>query len=923
MADFFYNLIIFPIVQIIELSYLFVYRVFENHGISVIGVSAAVTVLTLPLYFIAEKWQQIERNTVKRLKPKIDKIKAAFSGDEQYMILSAFYRQNHYHPVYAMRSTFGLLIQIPFFIAAYSYLSGLEVLKGASFPFIHDLGSPDGLLTIGGISLNLLPILMTLINIVSGIIYTKGFQGRDKIQLYATALVFLLLLYNSPSGLALYWTVNNLFSLIKNLLVKTKHPQTIVFGLLCLAVLAFDIFVIFFHDGYIVKRIFVIAASSVVFFLPFFKKLFYKLGTFLFKPDIPGQPHRAAANTGVPESGSSGVLCRKEIFIFSSLNLALLIGAVIPSALIASSTQEFSYIEPYSSPFPFIFNTLNQALGLFMFWPGCIYFLFSGNVKKILVYLLSLLLVFASINAFLFPGNYGFITTTLVLSNPGTFFSDYHVLAANILCLLGAVVLFSYLAFSRFDKVITAFHSIVFTALLGMTVFNFAGIGSDFAGLRQMSSRERDTHSELLKPVFEFSKEGKNVVVIMMDRAISAYVPFIFEEKPDLHEVFSGFSWYPNCVSYGKFTIFGAPPLFGGYEYVPLEMQKRNTQPLIEKYNESLLVLPKIFLDARFKVTVTDPPWSNFSWKPDLRIYDPYPEIHAENISGKYSSYWLGKHPEAEVVSTGEILKKNLIRFAVFKSSPVVARTFIFDRGKWLAVSALNDDIEGDQKLTISTINEYSVLDLLPVITAFGPEGDRFWLFTNQLTHEPAFFQAPGYVPRLKVTETGDGQFSQDSPYHANMAAFLLLGKWFTYLKDNNVYNNTRIIIVSDHGWNVNAGLLSQVKLPEGQNIQNFNPLLMIKDFNAAGDIKTDYAFMTNADVPLLALDSLVQNPVNPFTHRPLGNEKSGKIILTSSNELHPTDHGKYTFKISGNAWLSIHDNIFDPANWRKETIEE
>jgi YidC/Oxa1 family membrane protein insertase len=884
----------------------------------VIGVSAAITVLTLPLYFTAEKWQQIERNTVKRLTPNTDKIKAVFSGDEQYMILSAFYRQNHYHPVFAMRSTFGLLIQIPFFIAAYSYLSHLEVLKGASFLFIHDLGSPDGLVNINGISLNLLPILMTLINIVSGIIYTKGFQRRDKIQLYATALVFLLLLYNSPSGLALYWAVNNLFSLIKNLLVKTKHPGTIVFGILCLAVLAFDIFVIFFHDGYIVKRIFVIAASSVVFFLPLLNKLLDKL-----KSGISGQPHKTGINISAPEFRRNSVLGRKKTFIFSSLNLVFLIGAVIPSALIASSTQEFSYIESYSSPFPFIFNTLNQALGLFVFWPGCVYFLFSGNVKRILVFLLSLLLVFASINTFLFPGNYGFITTTLVLSNPGTFLSDYHVLAANILCLLGAAVLFSYLVFSRFDKIITAFHSIVFTALLGMTAVNFAGIGSDFAVLRQMSSRERDIHSELLKPVFEFSKEGKNVIVIMLDRAISAYVPFIFDEKPELQEAFSGFSWYPNCVSYGKFTIFGAPPLFGGYEYTPQEIQKRNTQPLIEKYNESLLVLPKIFLDARFKVTVTDPPWSNFSWKPDLRIYDPYPEIHAENISGKYSAYWLGKHPEAEVVSAGEILKKNLIRFAVFKSSPVVARTFIFDRGKWLSVSALNDDIEGDQKLTISTINEYSVLDLLPDITTFDREGDRFWLFTNQLTHEPAFFQAPFYVPRLKVTETGDGQFSQDSHYHANMAAFLLLGRWFTCLKDNNVYNNTRIIIVSDHGWNVNADLLSQIKLPEGQNVQSFNPLLMIKDFDAAGDIKTDYAFMTNADVPLLALDSLVQNPVNPFTHRPMENEKSGKIILTSSDELHPTDHGKYIFNIPNNAWLSVHDNIFDPANWRKETIEE
>jgi hypothetical protein len=34
-------------------------------------------------------------------------------------------------------------------------------------------------------------------------------------------------------------------------------------------------------------------------------------------------------------------------------------------------------------------------------------------------------------------------------------------------------------------------------------------------------------------------------------------------------------------------------------------------------------------------------------------------------------------------------------------------------------------------------------------------------------------------------------------------------------------------------------------------------------------------------------------------------------------------DHSRYGYNIPNNAWLSVHDNIFDPANWRKETIEE
>jgi membrane protein insertase Oxa1/YidC/SpoIIIJ len=168
MLNFLYTIIIYPITQIIEFVFVFAQKVFKETGLSVIAISVAISILCLPLYAVAEKWQQIERDTQKRLKPKIDKIKGVFKGDEQYLILSAYYRQNHYHPVYAMRSTFGLLIQIPFFIAAYAYLSQLEALNGASFLFVRDLGAPDALFHIGAFVVNAFPILMTVINIVAG-----------------------------------------------------------------------------------------------------------------------------------------------------------------------------------------------------------------------------------------------------------------------------------------------------------------------------------------------------------------------------------------------------------------------------------------------------------------------------------------------------------------------------------------------------------------------------------------------------------------------------------------------------------------------------------------------------------------------------------------------------------------------------------
>ena len=136
MLNFLYTVIIYPLIQLIEFAFMLFNNVFKNEGISVIGVSLAVSIGTLPLYIVAEHWQQVQRDIEKKLDPGIQRIKSVFKGDEQYMILTTFYRQNHYHPLMALRSSFGLLIQIPFFMAAYSFLSNLPVLQGRWFFFI-------------------------------------------------------------------------------------------------------------------------------------------------------------------------------------------------------------------------------------------------------------------------------------------------------------------------------------------------------------------------------------------------------------------------------------------------------------------------------------------------------------------------------------------------------------------------------------------------------------------------------------------------------------------------------------------------------------------------------------------------------------------------------------------------------------------
>lgn len=132
------------------------------------------------------------------------------------------------------------------------------------------------------------------------------------------------------------------------------------------------------------------------------------------------------------------------------------------------------------------------------------------------------------------------------------------------------------------------------------------------------------------------------------------------------------------------------------------------------------------------------------------------------------------------------------------------------------------------------------------------------------------------------------------------------------------MYDNTRIIIVSDHGKeDVDAGITDSEIPFLRHRLEQFNPLLLVKDFNAHGRLKTNDDFMSNADVPVMALREIVTNPINPFTGNPLTNkQKENGVIVTTNDMWMAHDHPKNIFKIKDEEWLKVHDNIFNPDNW-------
>lgn len=902
-----YNLLVGPLELFFEVIFSFANRISQNPGISIVFLSLVMNFLLLPLYKQADAIQDQERETENKLKHWVTHIKKTFKGDERFMMLQTYYRQNHYKQTDVLKGSISLLLEIPFFIAAYNFLSDLQLLNGCSFGPIQNLGTPDGMLVIAGVSINVLPILMTVVNLISSVIYTKGLPLRSKIQLYGMAALFLILLYQSPTGLVLYWTLNNVFSLVKNLFVKMKIPKVALYGSSSVlgAVLFFAV-------------LFVRPASSL-------RKQVLLLGVLLLL-QLPLILYFIGKKVQIkkPQTISKK---EKTIFYLGTVLMALLVGVLIPSAVIHASPEEFINTVTYSSPLLYVLNTALLAVGTFVIWFSIFYKLARPLGKRWMGFAIWALSGTAIINYMFFGKNYGTLSANLQFTTAPAFSVKQQMI--NLLVMLIAIAVL-YLIWKKKQDLVKIVYFAVCIAVVGMSVFNIIQIHTVTSEkIEQLKATDANAVQ------IPLNKNGKNVIVIMLDRAISGYVPYIFNEKPELQQQFSGFTYYPNTISYGPVTNIAAPSLYGGYEYTPTEMNKRDQESLESKHNEALKVMPVLFRNHGFETTVCDPSYAGYSWIPDLSIYDEYPEIN------KYIT--IGRHPDdpqQAAATTDESRYHNFFCYSIFKIVPMAVQPSIYNGGTYNASNTPTEQIFRNASkadgLKSGFMDSYSVLKKLSDFSNITDSTQNtFIMLSNDTAHEPMLLQEPEYEPALHVDNTAydaehtdrfvlngkrlhmDNQ-EQIVHYHANMASLIQLGKWFDYMRENDVYDNTRIIIVSDHGRGLNQFDNMQFGPNACENVMFFNSLLLVKDFNST-EFKTDNQFMTVADVPTIATNGLVENPKNPFTEKPLNNEakynQPHRIFFSDVYDVNINNGNTF---LPG-TWITVHDNIFDMNNWKTE----
>jgi membrane protein insertase Oxa1/YidC/SpoIIIJ len=200
-----------PLLEICGAVFAFILDFIPSPGLALVAFSVVVNLALLPVYYHMERAGRASASSREAMRAEIKRIKAHYKGRERYYYIKTIYRQFGYRPISVVFTSTDLYLQILVFATAYRFISHHPLMLGSSFLFISDLSQPDGLL----FGANLLPLVMTAFNVLSALLYS-GEKAKRRNAFILSGL-FLLLLYNSSSGLVLYWTTNNAFSLVRNL----------------------------------------------------------------------------------------------------------------------------------------------------------------------------------------------------------------------------------------------------------------------------------------------------------------------------------------------------------------------------------------------------------------------------------------------------------------------------------------------------------------------------------------------------------------------------------------------------------------------------------------------------------------------------------------------------------------------------------
>jgi YidC/Oxa1 family membrane protein insertase len=193
---------------------LWLYGIIGNWGWAIIALTALVRIVLFPLTYKG----MISMQKMKEIAPKVKEVQKKYKGDPQRMnaAVMELYKKHGANP---LGGCLPMLLQIPVFFAMYRVFLNAVELQGAPWIlWIHDLSRMD--------HTYILPILMGASMFLQQKMTPTNFTDpmQEKVMKYLP-VIFTFFFVTFPSGLVLYWFVNNLFSIGQQYIVNQQFKN--------------------------------------------------------------------------------------------------------------------------------------------------------------------------------------------------------------------------------------------------------------------------------------------------------------------------------------------------------------------------------------------------------------------------------------------------------------------------------------------------------------------------------------------------------------------------------------------------------------------------------------------------------------------------------------------------------------------------
>jgi hypothetical protein len=274
-------------------------------------------------------------------------------------------------------------------------------------------------------------------------------------------------------------------------------------------------------------------------------------------------------------------------------------------------------------------------------------------------------------------------------------------------------------------------------------------------------------------------------------------------------------------------------------------------------------------------------------------------------VSTAYTGYWRAKKGLPSPLP--ESRAPFLASVGLFRAAPWVVRNHIYYDGSWLDTrTETHNPSEGP----------YAMLDVLPEVSNAGVENNTLKYITSQIAHYPWRLDEATCMPVERNSAYTVGKDRVIREHVSNERCGLLaLARWFDWMKSAGVYDNTQIILVSDHDGNDSARFGKEFDDLRPDNMPwKPDALLLVKQRSSRGALRADAHPMSSADIVPLVCGVGGACPDGLYPD-PLADRESPRVRTHSAGLASIRRHAKNHFRTRD---YRVTGSMFERNNWKK-----